>query len=310
MAYADSLGAGRAITILGDHWNLRILLGAFLGVARFNDWQRDLGISASVLTQRLQSLVAEGLLEVVPRKGDGTGSTYRLAPAGEGIWTTLVGLWLWDERWARDAPSVGRFRLRHEDCGAQCRPVTACSACDGIDLTARDTEVRMRSRTFHEPDVEGEEPPKYRRPAKSIALLTASTGVMRSADLLGDRWSALVLSAAFLGCHRFSEFETMLAPIPPPTLSTRLATFVEAGVLEKAEVERAPGYRLTVKGHDFFPVLVSITNWGATWTRAGSATEVIHRHCGRTLVLRMICNACRQPLDHRNVAFEPLDAAH
>lgn len=302
MSYADSGGSGRAVAILGDHWNLAVLRLALLGVDRFSDWQRELAISASVLSQRLQTLVAEGLLEV--EAGDGRPSpVYHLTGAGRAAWKTLVALWLWDERWAHDRSAAFGYRLRHDACGQQCRPLVTCPVCGALDVTARDTRVEVRSRRFNEPDVDAAPTPRYRRPSRSIASAAAAEGGLAAADLLSDRWSALVISAAFLGSRRFSEFEAMLEPVPTPTLSNRLAGFVTAGVMERTPADGG-GYRLTVKGRDFFPVLVSMIDWAHEWTSSGSATVVFHRACDERLRLAYTCNQCRGDLGLEGLTFE------
>ena len=53
----------RALEVLGDRWTLLVIRDAFLGVRRFDDFQRDLGVARNVLTDRLQRLVGEGILE-------------------------------------------------------------------------------------------------------------------------------------------------------------------------------------------------------------------------------------------------------
>jgi DNA-binding HxlR family transcriptional regulator len=86
----------------------------------------------------------------------------------------------------------------------------------------------------------------------------------RAADVLGDSWNMLILREAFYGHTRFDEFESELG-IASNTLTRRLASLVEAGLLEKHAYSDKPlrhEYLLTDKGRDFRPVLLTLMAWG------------------------------------------------
>lgn len=89
----------------------------------------------------------------------------------------------------------------------------------------------------------------------------------RTADIIGDKWTLLILRDAFFGAHTFSEFQKSLG-VARNVLTDRLEKLVAARVLEKRPtrpgVERYT-YHLTERGHDLVPVLVSITQWGDRW---------------------------------------------
>ena len=88
--------------------------------------------------------------------------------------------------------------------------------------------------------------------------------IARSLDRVGEWWSILILREAFLGATRFEQFQKHL-PIAPNTLTRRLNSLVEAGLLQRHRYcERPPRdeYRLTEAGRDFRPVLWSLLTWG------------------------------------------------
>ncbi|ROQ40661.1 HxlR family transcriptional regulator [Frondihabitans sp. PhB188] len=91
-------------------------------------------------------------------------------------------------------------------------------------------------------------------------------GIAQSLDVLGERWALLVVRDAFLGRTRFSEFRASLG-VSPDVLTTRLATLVEYGVLER-QTYREPGererdeYVLTPAGRELAPVLAALGRWG------------------------------------------------
>ena len=102
----------RALDVLGDRWTLLVLREAFFGVARFTEFERRLGISRSVLTERLGSLVERGVLEKRPYEepGQRTRLEYVLTHKGLGLAPSLAALMEWGDRYAA-APQGPPVRL-------------------------------------------------------------------------------------------------------------------------------------------------------------------------------------------------------
>lgn len=113
--------------------------------------------------------------------------------------------------------------------------------------------------------------------------------IARSLEVLGERWSLLVLREALQGRTRFSEFRARLG-VAPDVLSARLATLVEHGVLEKRPY-REPGARERVEylpteaGRDLIPVLAAFAAWGDAHvpTGYGPAVRYVDASSGREL---------------------------
>src|SRR3954467_12866127 len=129
----------RSLEVIGERWTLLVLRDAFLGVRRFDDFQRSLGIARNVLTARLGRLVDEGVLERVAYQQRPERFEYRLTEKGLGLWPVIVSLLRWgDEHYAEDAgpPSLLEHRVW---CGTVTEPVT-CSRC-GAELGAREVRV-------------------------------------------------------------------------------------------------------------------------------------------------------------------------
>ena len=81
-------------------------------------------------------------------------------------------------------------------------------------------------------------------------------------DVIGERWTLLILRDAFFGIRRFDDFQRDLG-IARNILSTRLRRLVEEGVLERRTGDGGRAeYVLTDKGLDLQPVLLSMTHWG------------------------------------------------
>ena len=89
--------------------------------------------------------------------------------------------------------------------------------------------------------------------------------IARTLDLIGDRWTLLVIRDLFLGRSRFNEFQQSTPRISPKLLSERLKRLEEEGIVERAVLDGYPPraeYRLTPKGRSLFPVLFAIGTWG------------------------------------------------
>jgi DNA-binding HxlR family transcriptional regulator len=88
--------------------------------------------------------------------------------------------------------------------------------------------------------------------------------VARSVDLIGDRWSLLIVRDAFDGMRRFSDFQRSLG-VARNILSDRLRKLLDAGVLEMRAASDGTAYQeyvLTARGESLFPVVVALRQWG------------------------------------------------
>jgi DNA-binding HxlR family transcriptional regulator len=133
--------------------------------------------------------------------------------------------------------------------------------------------------------------------------------VARTLAVIGDRWTLLVLRDCFLKVRRFEDFQARLG-IGRPILADRLNKLVEHGVLAKIAYQERPlrhEYRLTEKGLDLHPVVMSIVHWGDTHMAGDEGRPLLHRHvaCGRHFDPVMVCSECGAPLDAREVLVEP-----
>lgn len=110
-----------ALEVLGDVWSVLVLRQLFFGVHRFNDIQHDLGISRSVLTDRLANLVGHGLVRTVPYREPGarTRAEYRLTRKGVELLPVMVALMEWGDEHVNGGS--GPVTLRHRATGAEVR---------------------------------------------------------------------------------------------------------------------------------------------------------------------------------------------
>ena len=122
-----------------------------------------------------------------------------------------------------------------------------------------------------------------------------ATTIERTLALVGDRWSILILRAAFRGIRRFDVFCADLG-IARPILTRRLRKLVGAGLMTREPYQEHPArfeYRLTPAGLALSPVLVALVRWGDQHLPSNQAkTMLVHAPCGTELVQGFWCETC------------------
>jgi DNA-binding HxlR family transcriptional regulator len=123
----------RTLDIVGEWWSLLIIRDAFLGVSKFDDFQARLAISRNILTQRLNHLVDNEILQRVPYQDHPPRSEYRLTEKGRDLFPLMTALRQWGDRWA--APNGVPLKVRHTSCGRLTKSVPVCSHCgERVDI--------------------------------------------------------------------------------------------------------------------------------------------------------------------------------
>src|SRR5262245_29729146 len=131
-----------------------------------------------------------------------------------------------------------------------------------------------------------------------VGDLTCS--VARALSVAGDRWPRIV--------RRFENFRAV--GLTRHRLADRLKRLVAAGVFERVRYQDRPPryeYRLTEKGRDLYPVIVSLVRWGDRWMagEAGPPVELIHRGCGHVIMPVLACPDCAEPVTARDMRARP-----
>ncbi len=128
--------------------------------------------------------------------------------------------------------------------------------------------------------------------------------IARALEVVGERWTILVLREAFLGTHRFDEIQRNLG-IARNVLQARLERLVSAGILKKVPYQERPTryeYRLTAKGVDLWPVVVALLQWGDRYEAPNGPPVVLaHKDCGGELDDRRRCRKCGAELQATEV---------
>ena len=125
----------------------------------------------------------------------------------------------------------------------------------------------------------------------------SNCSIARTLQVLGEKWTLLIIREAFYGSTRFEQFHRVLQ-CPRNLLSERLALLVEEGILERSEY-REPGsrarkeYRLTDMGRGLMPILIAFREWGDQHKADPEGPPVLARHagCGKDLRVTLTCAA-------------------
>ena len=131
----------------------------------------------------------------------------------------------------------------------------------------------------------------------------------RTVSVIGDRWTLLILRDCFLRVRRFEDFQERLG-IPRPILASRLRKLVDEFVLVKVPYQQRPWryeYRLTPKGLDLYPIVMSIVHWGDVHMGDSRGRPMLHQHktCGHMFDPVMVCSECGEPLSAKAVHVHP-----
>jgi len=127
-------------------------------------------------------------------------------------------------------------------------------------------------------------------------------------EVVGERWSLLIVRDVFLGLRRFDAIQADLG-VARNVLQTRLTRLIEQRVLEKRLYQAHPAryeYRLTDKGLDLWPAMVALMQWGNRYAAPGGPPVLLeHRDCGGMVDEHRLCESCGARLSARDVRALP-----
>jgi DNA-binding HxlR family transcriptional regulator len=133
--------------------------------------------------------------------------------------------------------------------------------------------------------------------------------IARTLEVLGERWTLLVVRDALLGLRRFDDFQHSLG-VARNVLTDRLRRLVEAGVLERVPYQERPPrfeYQLTAMGRELGVPIIGLMHWGDRHlgNPAGPPRLTRHRGCGGALHTALVCGTCGQPVAAADVELLP-----
>lgn len=137
--------------------------------------------------------------------------------------------------------------------------------------------------------------------------------VARTARVIGDRWSMLIVRELFMGVHRFHDLQAQTGATAQ-LLAARLKQLQADGLIERRPYSSKPvryEYLLTAMGRDLRPLILALRVFGETWCKTpdeGVAVRMSHLVCGSELALDGTCPACARPVDWSEMKSEPTPA--
>lgn len=300
----------RALNALGDRWSQLILQEVFLGATRYEDFRARLGIARSTLSNRLQSLVANGIMERRPFRPGMVRQDYHLTERGRALLPALLINWGWAMRWGMVGPTLP-LSLTHTGCGKAMLPEMICAHCHGL--------VTLNSCRYEDgpgAGIEDVEVQRMHRRRNSPNDTHAESTDIEVADLTGDRWTGVIVCTQYFGIHRFDDIQAATG-IATNILTDRLRTLVANGIFERRLYEIQPPryeYFLTKKGMDLYPHALTLLYWADTWLADpdGPPLIIYHKPCGQPLTPQVVCGHCKEVLTAETVTIRaaPLHAAN
>ena len=139
---------------------------------------------------------------------------------------------------------------------------------------------------------------------------TSNCSIARTLDVVGEKWTLLILREIFYGSNRFSDFEHVLG-CPRNLLAARLKMLVDEGILAK-QAYREPGsrsrseYVITPMGLDLVPAVIGLLQWGDRYRAdpEGPAIAAHHQGCGANVEAELRC-ARGHRLDATDITITP-----
>jgi DNA-binding HxlR family transcriptional regulator len=131
--------------------------------------------------------------------------------------------------------------------------------------------------------------------------------VARALEVVGERWTLLIVRELLNKAQRFSQLERRLA-ISKNILASRLEKLVEYGVVHAVAVDDPRDwniYELTRKGHDLFPVINALMTWGDRYCAPHGPPLILHHSCGGRVHSTSVCKACGDEVDASSLSRKP-----
>jgi DNA-binding HxlR family transcriptional regulator len=284
----------RTLDIVSDAWAFLIIREAFFDTRTFEAFRSALGIPRATLTDRLRKLTRLAIFRQVAIPAT-LRKEYRLTKMGFDLYPSFMALMQFGDRWlsGKKAPPL---MLVHILCGRESRPIVACSECS-IELDVKKVEYRDGPGAGRTPSRPGRN--TRRASDESRFLLGRPSSVSRTLQIIGDKWSFMVVREAFFGNRRYDKIQSELG-IAPNILTDRLLRLVAQGIFVRRPYQTAPErheYVLSDMGRDLYGSFATMLAWGDRWLSKDKPPLILrHLACGRDFHASVICDKCHKPI--------------
>jgi DNA-binding HxlR family transcriptional regulator len=299
----------RTLDIVSDAWAFLIIREAFFGTRTFEAFRSSLDIPRATLTDRLRKLTKLAIFrQIAP--GSSQRKEYRLTKMGFDLYPSFIALMQFGDHWLSGGKPPP-LTLVHGLCGCDSHPIVACSHC-GERVAARDVTYRDGPGVGRPPAKTGR---NTRRASDGSRFLTGRpSSVSRALEIIGDKWSFMVVREGFFGNRRYDKILTELS-IAPNILTDRLSRLVANKVFYRRQYQTSPDrheYLLTDMGLDLYGPFAAMLQWGDRWLSKGKPPLLLrHNICRHDFHAMVNCDRCKQPIvaaDMRyKLAYNPED---
>ncbi len=288
---SHSMASG--LDVIGDRWALLILRDAFLGRSRFEEFRQYTGASKTTLTRRLSSLLNADVLYKRSYSSSGTRFDYKLTEKGAGLFFASLLCWQWESEWTEKGAEELPARLFHRKCGHVMEPRAVCHHCRE-EFHFGDVKWSQRT-VLLDHQLQDIQSFNKRRVRSSAPNDQQDFSLSQVSDLIGDRWTLLILIASFFGLNRYDEYVKKLK-IASNILVDRLNLLIHEEVMTRHQYQENPPrseYHLTQKGKSLYLLVMSIRQWAIDWLPQPQTSEqLIHADCDHALVVDVVCRHC------------------
>ena len=293
----------RTLEVIGDRWAFLIIRDVYLGVRQFEELRKRTGAARGTLSSRLRTLVKSGILYRNPYQRTPPRYEYRLTDKGFDLYPLVLATWNWETKWG-DGENLPP-ELIHKTCGESLRPSYRCAHCHEeitlLGVTYSPGRAVLSTKKI---------PPRFQRRSKSKEdnHPDVDRRFFHAVDVLGDRWTGLVVACTYFGITRFDDIVQSIG-IATNILSDRLKMLLNVGVVVRRPYQEKPvryEYRLSEKGRELYPTAVAMHEWAKKWLMDGDdrPLKLRHRKCNKPLRPELVCNYCDKALKPGDVTFE------
>jgi DNA-binding HxlR family transcriptional regulator len=284
----------RTLDIVSDAWAFLIIREAFFGTQTFEAFRSALGLPRATLTGRLKKLTQLAVFRQVA-SGSSQRKEYRLTKMGFDLYPSFIALMQFGDRWLSKGERPP-LTLIHTTCGCDSHPIVTCSHC-GESVGARAARYRDGAGAGRSAARKGRN--TRRASDGSRFLLGRPSSVSRTLEIIGDKWSFMVVREGFFGNRRYDKILNELA-IAPNILTDRLNRLVASGVFRRRQYQSSPEryeYLLTDMGLDLYGPFIAMLQWGDRWLSKGTPPLILtHLVCGHDFQPSVDCDRCNQPI--------------
>ncbi|ALS99864.1 winged helix-turn-helix transcriptional regulator [Lacimicrobium alkaliphilum] len=296
----------RGLSVLGDRWTILIMRDVFLGRHRFNEFRAHSGIMRGTLSNRLEFLISEGFLRKQQYQSKPPRYEYRLTEKGLSLYPWALMLWQWESEWAPTDKAIPTLLVHKGKYSHPLNPQCICRHCNK-NLHFDDVE-RVKVSEGAEINNPVSLPDSWGGQRRTRAKVPQDVDVSLThvVDIIGDRWTTLVLAGSFVGLTRYDDFLNNLG-IATNILADRLKVLVEMGIFSRREYRVNPSrmeYRLTEKGKSLYPLTITLRQWVLDYMPpVAHPYKLLHTTCGHDLEVDIVCGVCRKKPQVDRVKF-------